>query len=283
MSAAKRAKTSSSDSADPLKLYKQATRLLRQLPNDPASDAVVSDRLITAIALLTGQALETVDHSLDLNYEDPAFLLASAHLQLGLLHHSRQDDLAAAQKQLHSSLQHFPKFVAAHSALGQVLKADASSAEQLSEAEQHLQQAVSISEALAVAEDGLLVDSNRACAAEVEAGENARAVLVMLLCQAGRDKEAAEHLTVLGCKVRLSREVLHYALPGTMAVDSTTDPTSSPYLQIVDNALPKALLLHLQQAFAPGAPFWSEHNYGRVGYFSYLFKLVSLRRLAALV
>jgi hypothetical protein len=41
----------------------------------------------------------------------------------------------------------------------------------------------------------------------------------------------------------------------------------------VDSALPPALLEHMQAGFSPEAPFWSEHNYGRVGYFSYMWSL----------
>ena len=48
-------------------------------------------------------------------------------------------------------------------------------------------------------------------------------------------------------------------------------------LQAVDGALPPRLLLHMQTAFAPSSPFWSEHHYGRVGYFSYMHALVGGR------
>jgi tetratricopeptide (TPR) repeat protein len=60
-----------------------------------------------------------VQHSLDLDFQDePLFLLASAHLQLGLLL-QRQDDLIEAQQHLQQSLLYFPNYVAAHAALGQ--------------------------------------------------------------------------------------------------------------------------------------------------------------------
>jgi hypothetical protein len=65
-------------------------------------------------------------HSLDLELSDePLYLLASAHLQLGLLY-QRQDKLQAAQQQHRSALQCFPRFVAALSALGQASDAPAS-------------------------------------------------------------------------------------------------------------------------------------------------------------
>jgi hypothetical protein len=45
-------------------------------------------------------------------------------------------------------------------------------------------------------------------------------------------------------------------------------------MQAVDDALPLELLQHLQHVFSPGADFWRQHAYGRVGYFSYFFQLV---------
>jgi hypothetical protein len=49
---------------------------------------------------------------------------------------------------------------------------------------------------------------------------------------------------------------------------------SSRYIRVVDGVLPPDLLSHLQKGFAPGAAFWQEHNYGRVGYFSYMWAMV---------
>jgi hypothetical protein len=75
-------------------------------------------------------------------------------------------------------------------------------------------------------------------------------------------------------------QVLHYTVPhqplaaSGISSANATAPDSSRFLQVVDDALPQELLQHLQQAFAPSAPFWSEHSYGRVGYFSYFFALV---------
>jgi hypothetical protein len=64
-------------------------------------------------------------HSLDLELSDePLYLLAMAHLQMGLLY-QRQDKLQAAEQQHRSALQCFPRFVAALSALGQVTAAPA--------------------------------------------------------------------------------------------------------------------------------------------------------------
>lgn len=79
-------------------------------------------------------------------------------------------------------------------------------------------------------------------------------------------------------------QVLQYAIPTQCAASSTdgNQPSSllangstCSFMQAVDQALPAALLEHLQHAFRPGAPFWQQHAYGRVGYFSYFFELVS--------
>jgi hypothetical protein len=91
----------------------------------------------------------------------------------------------------------------------QVLKAAAASPESLLEAEQLLQQAIDIIAQLSKEEGGLLVESNKACAAEVEAADAARAALAMLLCQRGQDADAAAHLKALGYKFRLSQKVWH--------------------------------------------------------------------------
>jgi hypothetical protein len=76
-------------------------------------------------------------------------------------------------------------------------------------------------------------------------------------------------------------QVLQYALPSSTSAAAATEQSSQQgdsefLLQVLDNALPQQLLLHLQQVFAPAAPFWREHSYGRVGYFSYFFRLVSV-------
>lgn len=89
----------------------------------------------------------------------------------------------------------------------QVLKSSAASLQQLQQAEEHLQEAIATADQLLAEQDGLLVDSNKACAAELQAADEARSTLAMLLCQAGRDVEAAPHLTALGFKYRLSHHV----------------------------------------------------------------------------
>jgi type II secretory pathway component PulJ len=89
----------------------------------------------------------------------------------------------------------------------QVLKASAASQDELQQAESHLQRAIAAAAQLAEQQDGLLLESNKACAADAEAADGARSTLAMLLCQSGREAEAAVHLAALGFKFRLSNEV----------------------------------------------------------------------------
>ncbi|GIM15629.1 hypothetical protein Vretimale_18343 [Volvox reticuliferus] len=181
--------------------------------------------------------------------------------------------------------------------------------DQLVEAERRLKAALATAEALAsgsgkdAADDGLLLDANAACRREWEAGAAVRRSLAMLLCQEGRDQEAVPHLRALDFTHRLARQVLHYPLDPLLAsrgdpavvvaaaavagdVDGameTAAPTTSSsalaeyprFVRAVDGALPPALLHVLRTALAPGARFWTEHGYGRVGYFSYMHELGS--------
>lgn len=94
----------------------------------------------------------------------------------------------------------------------QVLKAAATSAASLLNAQQLLAQAVDVAQQLSEEEGGLLVESNKGCAAELEAADAARSALAMLLCQAGHDAAAVTHLQALGFKYRLSHEVGWYSL-----------------------------------------------------------------------
>ncbi|GLI68215.1 hypothetical protein VaNZ11_012559, partial [Volvox africanus] len=257
-----------------------------------------------------------VRHSLDLDLEDwqdePGFLLASCHLEIGkLLGRMFPRREVAEQRHLEAALVLFPDFVAAGLALGQALMARADHPDQLVEGEVRLKTALAAAEALTsgsgrdAAEDGLLLDANAACRGEWEAGAAARRSLAMLLCQEGRDQEAVPHLKALDFTHRLARQVLHYPLDVLLVDREDSDaPTVAAaaaaasdddgemetpvratlsdarnqyprYLRAVDDALPPSLLHLLRTALAPGARFWAEHGYGRVGYFSYMHELGS--------
>jgi hypothetical protein len=110
---------------------------------------------------------------------------------------------------------------------------------------------------------------------KVEGRSKARGRLSLLLAQAGRDAEAARVMWALGCRYRLSRSVLHYALPPRTLGSSAYAPSSADaYVRVFDSALPPALLGHLQTVFADGGHFWAAHGYSEESnYFSYVHPL----------
>lgn len=111
----------------------------------------------------------------------------------------------------------------------QSLLSCADSTADLREAEVLLRRAVAVAERLAGAQgdpagdgngsrhdsdtDLPLADANAACRRECKAGDEARRALAMLLCQQGRDDEAAGHLKQLGYTHRLARQVGRLAGP----------------------------------------------------------------------
>ncbi|KXZ43904.1 hypothetical protein GPECTOR_78g92 [Gonium pectorale] len=210
-----------------------------------------------------------VRHSLDLDLDDwedePGFLLASAHLELGA---SMRAALVAAvgaepgkllgrmwPRREAASLRHlaaarglFPDFVAARVASAQVwaLLARAHSQEDLHTAEQLLAAALATAERLAGSSaaaaatggdgDGAeecdaapwaLAEANAACRREAEeAGPAARRSLAMLLCQEGRHGDAAPLLAAMDFSFRLARRVLHYPLDPMLGGPSSASSAS---------------------------------------------------------
>jgi hypothetical protein len=69
-------------------------------------------------------------------------------------------------------------------------------------------------------------------------------------------------------------QILHYQLPAQLHQPNSATARSNSYVRALDSALPQELHTHLREALSSGSPFWAEHNYGRVGYFSYLHRLV---------
>ncbi len=120
----------------------------------------------------------------------------------------------------------------------QSLLSCADSPADLHEAEALLRRAVAVAERLAGAQGdsagggngsdddgdiGLpLADANAACRRECEAGDEARRALAMLLCQLGRDDEAAGHLKQLGYTHRLARQVGRRVGPSSELAGSCT-------------------------------------------------------------
>lgn len=70
--------------------------------------------------------------------------------------------------------------------------------------------------------------------------------------------------------------MLHYPVVPSQSLQRNVSEECRQYVQAVDNALPSALLQHLQHGFARSSDFWEEHDYGRIGYFSYMHSLVRL-------
>lgn len=154
-----------------------------------------------------------VVHSYDLGLDDPAYLAVAALLAVSRLRASRGEPAATVAAPAAAALALFPACIAAHLSLARALLSEAATQQALNTAERHLRAAVAAGAALADTDAGLMVDSNKVCAAEASAAGEARGMLAMLLCQQGRDAEAAEHLAVLGYAWRLAPGVLHYPLP----------------------------------------------------------------------
>ena len=98
----------------------------------------------------------------------------------------------------------------------------------------------------------------------------------MLLCQLGRDAEAATLLSSLGYIHRLSRNVLRYHIKHPPPFDDRSVlGESCRFVRAVDNALPTSKMLDtMRAAFDPYSPFWSEHGYHLSSpYFSYVHPL----------
>jgi hypothetical protein len=107
---------------------------------------------------------------------------------------------------------------------------------------------------------------------EVEAGEAARNLLALHLCQEDRNNEAMAHLRVLQYRYRLSRHILAYS----ERLEAGCLAESDLYVQALDNALDERLLTGMQTLFSAEGSFWSEHDYAspHTGYFSYLHEVM---------
>jgi hypothetical protein len=99
--------------------------------------------------------------------------------------------------------------------------------------------------------------------------DTARQRLLLLLCQAGRDKEAAALMKKAGFVARLSPAVLNYATEGGAVDESAALPTI-----VADQAVSEAVLRSLDANFLSiEAPYWTAHGYAvepPTPYFSYV-------------
>ena len=133
---------------------------------------------------------------------------------------------------------------------------------------------------------------------EASSRRAANVELGVLLCQEGRDAEAAALLTAMGFRYRLARGVLRYpselagvavretkrkALPDGSSrggwKKKPTAVTQSPMrnvpVRLFDGAVPAETLARLRRVFAPDSAFWEEHGYHEegCGFFSYAHDL----------
>ena len=102
------------------------------------------------------------------------------------------------------------------------------------------------------------------------AGESRRAAqsdLGVLLCQEGRDDEAAEVLTAMGFRYRLGKDVLRYPVQqrNNQKKDEATMDAHRAYVRAFDGAMPERMLRHLRRVFGARSSFWSQHG-GAVQY-----------------
>lgn len=126
---------------------------------------------------------------------------------------------------------------------------------------------------------------------EIEADEIAAALsaeqsLSIFLCQGGRCSDAVPYLVGHGFKWRLSSQVFEYKLePELLELESgvtSAIQSSSSIVNVVENALDKSMISHLQYVFRADSPYWSEHNYDAtilnasrtIGYYSYIYQLL---------
>jgi tetratricopeptide (TPR) repeat protein len=110
---------------------------------------------------------------------------------------------------------------------------------------------------------------------EIESGKVAVTKRMLLLCQEGREQEAATHLTAAGFEYRLSKDILSYAMFNGESLGLDGTQSSSSFVAVRDDVLTPSMFSHLQSTFRRDGPFWSEHSYNteQSGYFSYLHKL----------
>ena len=180
-------------------------------------------------------------------------------------------------------------------AAARITKRLASRPEDLQAVERLLRAAASVT-----ADDGKKpADDSERSSREASSRRAANVELGVLLCQEGRDAEAAQLLTAMGCRYRLARGVLRYpkelggethetkaqaqargvsrrAPPPLAETFSAKDARENVVpVRAFDGALPLTLLARLRRVFAPDSAFWDEHGYHEegCGFFSYAHDL----------
>jgi len=97
--------------------------------------------------------------------------------------------------------------------------------------------------------------------------------LSLLLCQQGRSSAADKLLARMGYRIRLSDQIINYPYRSKLCPQSGVEAES---VCVINGAVPTEVLEQLHTALGPSrAPFWAEHFYPEVGFFSYNFRLDS--------
>jgi hypothetical protein len=103
-----------------------------------------------------------------------------------------------------------------------------------------------------------------------------RSKLALLYLQRGNQQAASLLLERLGCRARLSDEIIRYTVPKQDNSIPVTD-TKEEGCCFVDNLVSDSTFLKIQSVFCPEkAPYWTEHNYSvdpPSPYFSYVADL----------
>ncbi|CAM9691891.1 unnamed protein product [Ectocarpus fasciculatus] len=213
---------------------------------------------------------------------------AASLLKLAL-EEEQEGRLGAAEAGCAACLAAWPRCASGHLKMAKILRARGVSHQRaIKDVEFHLRQALGSASKPGGGDQG------------EEVAQAAAERLSLLLCQEGRNKEAAKVLKRHGFRYRLSTNVLRYPLPPQAKPPTAVEEPdnghnlareSSPearkgsktpgegsgrrsdgkgcgggddaaeFVAAVDGALPPGMLRHLQEAFGSRSRFWSEHGY----------------------
>ncbi|CAN0392079.1 unnamed protein product [Ectocarpus sp. 12 AP-2014] len=212
---------------------------------------------------------------------------AASLLRLAL-EEEQEGNLDAAEAGCATCLSAWPRCASGHLKMAKILRARGLSHQRaIKDVEFHLRQALGSASKPGGGYQG------------EEIAQAAAERLSLLLCQEGRNKEAAKVLKRHGFRYRLSADVLRYPLPPQAKSPTAVEESgnghnlarkSSPqarkvskapgqrgrrgggngdsggddaseFVAAVDGALPPGMLRHLQEAFGSRSRFWSEHGY----------------------
>jgi hypothetical protein len=217
---------------------------------------------------------------------DNRFLLCQIFIAVGK-HQEMHGNLVEAKDKYSEALICFPKSVEGNLLFAKIVKALATTEEELKTVEKSLKKATSAGKMLGQVPLVTDTEAYSIYKIEMDAASCAAEALYLFLCQEGRFNEADKLLLSSGYKYRLSDEVFHYSntleqelrAPISDLSDGVTNDATIP-MQIVDEAVDPRLLDRLSYIFRENGPFWTEHDYcvlsnssRKVGYFSYMYPM----------